>query len=344
MPIGPDEFYGDKPKRREKWMLTLPRDVRTATDLSCHLKDALKDNKVGLAAELIATCIKTKVWETIAEYDDDQPEIKTYHPMQWCREVLKSEPDELMKIVASPLPRPETGAAAAIELIRLVREFEPLSLNLLTDESSKSNWRELLRANELRQGGPWIEAYAELDRISAQSEVMHAGKPPTDPDLIEKAQKLYSELHSHRKVANVLGVSPSCIINWLKIDLEKHRTHYALFHKRKSAHYPVAGTSREYARRRLEKFLDDPQLCSKHSTTVEAVRSGLQAFLSGSTATAALRIAGLKKPKEPEIRLRIKQDKSNIAQRILELLKPEETRELIAELTKAVENADTLNA
>ena len=87
MPLGKGEFYGDKPKRREAWLRTLPREVRSATDLTTNLKEALKDYQVAHAAELIATCIQNKVWEHIAEYDDDEPEIQEYH--QWIG-VVKS--------------------------------------------------------------------------------------------------------------------------------------------------------------------------------------------------------------------------------------------------------------
>lgn len=162
-----------KNERRNAWLRTLPQEVRLNTELTNDLCKALGDIAPARVASLLATCIKSRAWEAIAEYRDTGSSVVSYSPLQWCRECLQHEPDQLMRIVASPLPNPELGARAAIELVKMVKEYEPFTLNVLVDPQDPRNWRALLKANEQREGGPWIEAAAELDRDEPRT----AGRP-----------------------------------------------------------------------------------------------------------------------------------------------------------------------
>lgn len=153
-----------KAERRETWLRTLPQEVRLNTDLTQQLCVALTDNSPAKIASLLATCIRSRAWEAIAEFSDRDPKVVAYEPLQWCRQCLHQEPDELMRVVASPLPEPEVGAGAAIELIHLVKQYEPTTFRVLLDPEDPRNWRALLKGNEKREGGPWVEAAAELDR------------------------------------------------------------------------------------------------------------------------------------------------------------------------------------
>lgn len=159
-----------KRERRDAWMRTLPQEVRLNTDLTQELCEALTDNSPARIASLLATCINSRAWEAIAEFSDREPRVISYEPLQWFRQCLHHEPDELMRVVASPLPNPEVGAGAAIQLVRLVKECEPTTFQVLLDPSDPRNWRALLKANEQREGGPWIEAAAELDRETKRDE------------------------------------------------------------------------------------------------------------------------------------------------------------------------------
>lgn len=153
-----------KSERRDEWLRTLPQEVRLNTDLTQQLCEALTDNSPARIASLLATCLRSHSWEAIAEFSDKEPRVVTYEPLQWCRQCLHHEPDQLMRVVASPLPEPEVGAGAAIELIHLVKQYEPSTFCLLLDPADPRNWRALLKGNEKREGGPWVEAAAELDR------------------------------------------------------------------------------------------------------------------------------------------------------------------------------------
>lgn len=157
-----------KSERRDQWLRTLPQEVRLNTDLTQQLCEALTDNAPARIASLLATCIRSRAWEAIAEFSDRDPKVVAYEPLQWCRQCLHQEPDELMRVVASPLPEPEVGAGAAIELIHLVKEYEPTTFRVLLDPDDPRNWRALLKGNEKREGGPWIQAAAELDRETKQ--------------------------------------------------------------------------------------------------------------------------------------------------------------------------------
>lgn len=334
MPLAKDEFYGDKPKRREAWLRTLPQEVRSATDLTEYLKDALTDNKISAAAEMLAVCIQNKVWEHIAVYDDDNPEIKTYHPMEWCRDVLKSEPGELMKVVASPLPRPEVGAAAAIELIRMVKEYEPESFKLLIDSKNPRNWRVLLKVQEAREGGVWIRANAELDKVIKPHG--RGGWPPTDPKVAEQVHLRISQGIFQKDIAKELGISQAQVNRISKKDLDTIRIRsedHSTTERSLGVKSNAKGTNtRDSVRRRLERYAADQVLCKQWNTTVERVQEALTAFLDGSSAQACLRMAGLAKPKQPEVRLRCKQDPTSVASRIIELLKPEDAQLLAEEI------------
>jgi hypothetical protein len=45
-----------------------------------------------------------------------------------------------------------------------VKQYEPTTFRVLLDPEDPRNWRALLKGNEKREGGPWVEAAAELDR------------------------------------------------------------------------------------------------------------------------------------------------------------------------------------
>jgi len=158
------DFEIAKAERRDQWLRTLPQEVRLNTDLTQQLCVALTDNSPAKIASLLATCIRSRAWEAIAEFNDRDPKVVAYEPLQWCRQCLHQEPDELMRVVASPLPEPEVGAGAAIELIHLVKQHEPTTFRVLLDPEDPRNWRALLKGNEKREGGPWVEAAAALDR------------------------------------------------------------------------------------------------------------------------------------------------------------------------------------
>ncbi|MDA7436661.1 hypothetical protein N8654_03135 [Synechococcus sp. AH-601-B19] len=295
------------------------------------------DQKIGVAAELIATCIQTKVWETIAIYDDDNPEIKTYQPMEWCREVLKQEPGELMKIVASPLPRPEVGAAAAIELIRMLKEFEPESFAILSRPNIQDNWQDLLKTNERRDPKVWAKVVFELeDHISRRPSNRHGGgRPLADPELVQRAQSLYSEHKSLAKVSEIMEISKPTIQRWVKLNLEDHRINWT---EDTSTQKRRSGDTREGIRNKLEKYMCDPELRKQNGVSEENVEKALASMLTGGSGYGALRIAGIAPAKKPEIRLRCKQDKSTVAARIIELLKPEEAFELVEEIARQLKS------
>ena len=167
------DFEIAKAERRDQWLRTLPQEVRLNTDMTQQLCVALTDNSPAKIASLLATCIRSRAWEAIAEFNDRDPKVVAYEPLQWCRQCLHQEPDELMRVVASPLPEPEVGAGAAIELIHLVKQHEPTTFRVLLDPEDPRNWRALLKGNEARtRDEAWIAAVAALDR-----EVSPARKP-----------------------------------------------------------------------------------------------------------------------------------------------------------------------
>jgi hypothetical protein len=203
-------LLGDKPQRREEWLRSLPFEIRIATELTTKLQAAIKDNRIASSASLIATCLKSKVWEHIGEYEDDgKEEVKQYHPMEWMREVLRSEPGELMNIVASPLVDSKEGAEGAIALIDVVREYEPESFAVLIDKKNNpANWFEIATVRQKLGGTEWAQVFAHLSgKTHTSGEI--------DYPLLERAQQIHRQTGSVAETARQLGRPRKTVSNWI---------------------------------------------------------------------------------------------------------------------------------
>ena len=157
-----------------EWMKTLPADVVRNTEITDALKSSLTENSPQKTAQNLALAIKNRVWEGLA-LDAFYQTRRVVHmdPMSWMREVLKTEPDVLMQIVASPLPDPKVGAEAAIVLVDVVKAAENETFQRCLHDYDRGGsvmpgWKTLLEGNAKTLCGPWTEAAAELDRASKQ--------------------------------------------------------------------------------------------------------------------------------------------------------------------------------
>ena len=192
------------------------------------------------------------------------------------------------------------------------------------------NWRELLKTNESREGGPWIGAYAELDN---QTDKLDAEHNKRAPNHFYRASclgtKALCATQSQRAVAREMGTSGS-VNRWINLDLEE------VSRKQSQPSPPLLNTKfrqgshgREAIRRRLERFSPDAALCKQSKTTQAKVNQGLAAFLSGTPAAECLRIAGLA-TKEDRVALRVAGEPDDVAKRLIAKVKPDRAR-LIAQ-------------
>lgn len=159
-------------ERRDQFFDELPQEVRLNTELTERLKGHYLTNSPKQVAMTLVSCIQGKVWEAIAYMAgaERHQEVRSYTPLQWMRECIGVEPDELMRTVAGDLADPEEAASAAKTLTELVKEEEPQTFRryLADVELPKGiklpGWRRLLQEKAKIPGGPWVEAQAALDR------------------------------------------------------------------------------------------------------------------------------------------------------------------------------------
>lgn len=135
-----------------EWLATLPVKVRANTVATSVLKDQWLTNSPKQLAATLADCIKQKVWEGVA-YMPSVPsrrEVRSYQPIEWLRECIGAEPDELMRLLAGQQLTKEETEPAAISMVRLMEEADPLTLRELWDdhqegESTMVGWGGLIK-------------------------------------------------------------------------------------------------------------------------------------------------------------------------------------------------------
>lgn len=157
---------------KEQFFDELPQHVRLNTELTERLKGHYLTNSPKQVAMTLVSCIHGRVWEAVAYMAgaERHQQVRQYTPLQWMRECIGVEPDELMRTVAGDLADPEEAASAAKTLTELVKAEEPQTFRrYLADVDLPKGiklpgWRRLLQEKAKIPGGPWVEAQAALDR------------------------------------------------------------------------------------------------------------------------------------------------------------------------------------
>ena len=173
----------------EEWLNTLPPEIRAHTVSTQTLKEHWITNSPKQLAIAFVDCVKQKAWDGIAYMAsvENKREVKHYTPLQWMRECIGAEPDELMRTVAGHLPNADEASAAAITMIKLLKEEELDTLHELCHdykhgESNMLGWNSLFKM--LQEADPiWSEAQAELQQAvkgkrggdRKSSEIKHHG-------------------------------------------------------------------------------------------------------------------------------------------------------------------------
>lgn len=119
-----------------EWLASLPLKVRTNTVATEVLQQHWITNSPRQMAQTLADCIKQKVWEGVAYMPavPSKRQVRSYAPLEWLRECIGAEPDELMRVLAGQQLTKEDTEPAAIEMIRLMEEAEPVTLRELWDD------------------------------------------------------------------------------------------------------------------------------------------------------------------------------------------------------------------
>ena len=181
-----------------EWLATLPLSIRTNTVATEVLQQHWITNSPRQMAQTLADCIKQRVWEGVA-YMPSVPskrEVRSYAPLEWLRECIGAEPDELMRVLAGQQLTKEDTEPAAIEMIRLMEEAEPVTLRELWDdhqvgESTMVGWGGLIKqcgweAKLQEEGALRNDPGAPKGNTNAsKNNAPHRGALNSDPTLSE---------------------------------------------------------------------------------------------------------------------------------------------------------------
>ena len=136
----------------QNWLSTLPREIQIKTLSTQILKEHwLTKNSSALSIALI-DCFKQKAWEKVAYMPSvkSKREIKEYkRAVEWIRDCLGVEPDELMRTLTGHQPSAKDASEAVTYLIELIATEEPNTLEQLSDDfrfgkSKMIGWEKLL--------------------------------------------------------------------------------------------------------------------------------------------------------------------------------------------------------
>jgi hypothetical protein len=239
-------------------------------------------------------CVKQKAWDGVAYMPsvESKREVRHYTPLQWMRECIGAEPDELMRTVAGHLPNAEEASAAAITMIELLKEEEPDTLrelcrNYKHGESNMLGWNSLFKM--LQEADPiWGEAQAQL----------------------QEAVKNPKGANQHTS-----GAAPRCGAAKDPTTSEANRC-------------PKDRKSRLI--RTLSNLKENPEACKEKGTTPEKVGTALTRLVRGITPSveAAKREAGIAKPTKPSGGLGVRGAADDVAKRLIRMVGSDHARRI----------------
>jgi hypothetical protein len=179
------------------WLSTLPLEVRVNTVATEALHESWLTNSPKQVAVQFVDCVKQRTWESVAYMPavESKREVKHYTPIQWMRECIGAEPDELFRVVCGELIPEESAAPAAVSLVRLMAEEEPETLRELTADYEVGTSTMLGWNNLIKRAG-FGEALAELQEAvkgepggqsgnsnASKNDAPHRGASNPDPTL-----------------------------------------------------------------------------------------------------------------------------------------------------------------
>lgn len=283
----------------EEWLQSLPPEIRAHTVSTQALKEHWITNSPKQLAVTFVDCVRQRAWDGIAYMPsvESKREVRHYTPLQWMRECIGAEPDELIRTVAGHLPNAEEASAAAITMIILLKDEEPDTLRELCrdyrhGESNMLGWNSLFKM--LQEVDPvWAQAQAQLQEAVK-------GKPGGQPGNTNASKN-----GATQRVASI----PDPTLNG-------------------AGRQPKDRKSRLI--RTLTNLKDDPEACQAKGTTPEKVQEALTKLVRGITPSveAAKREAGIALPTKPAGGLGIRGAAEDVARRIIATVGAEQARRI----------------
>lgn len=282
----------------EEWLRSLPPEIRAHTVSTQALKEHWITNSPKQLAVTFVDCVRQQAWDGIAYMPsvESKREVRHYTPLQWMRECIGAEPDELMRTVAGHLPNAEEASAAAVTMIDLLKEEEPDTLRELCrdyrhGESNMLGWNSLFKM--LQEADPvWAQAQAQLQEAVKSKPGGQAGNNNA------------SKNDAPRRGAS--NSDPNLGANRCPKDRKSRLI------------------------RTLTNLKENPEACKEKGTTPEKVQEALTKLVRGITPSveAAKREAGIAQPTKPAGGLGIRGAAEDVAKRIIATVGPDHAKRI----------------
>ena len=290
----------------QNWLSTLPREIQIKTLSTQILKEHwLTKNSSALSMALI-DCFKQKAWEKVAYMPSvkSKREIKEYkRAVEWIRDCLKVEPDELIRVITGHQASAKTGSEAVTFLVETVAKEEPGSLKQLCDDfslgkSKMIGWEKLLGI--MKEIDPeWQKAHDRLKELMQR----------------ENLEKLNANSYRQNNLFEIKNIENQSKSNKNYLPKDK----------------------RSKLIRSLEKLKNRPLLCKSRGTTPERVSETLNRFLRGliPTVEMAKKEAGLIY-KKPVGGIGVRGNSTVVAQRIIKTIGKESALKLANQIMEVL--------
>tara|TARA_B100000927_G_C16448366_1_gene462786 strand:- start:143 stop:1057 length:915 start_codon:yes stop_codon:yes gene_type:complete len=290
----------------QNWLSTLPREIQIKTLSTQILKEHwLTKNSSALSSALV-DCFKQKAWEKVAYMPSvkSKREIKEYkRAVEWIRDCLKVEPDELMRVIAGHQASAKSASEAVTFLVETVAKEEPGTLKQLCDDfsfgkSKMIGWEKLLGI--MKEIDPaWQTAYDRLKEL-------------VNEDSLQNKRVNNFEQNNLFDLKNLKMINNST--NYLPAD------------------------KRSKLIRSLEKLKDRPLMCKARGTTTERVSDTLNRFLRGliPSVEMAKKEAGLVNKKKPVGGIGIRGNSTVVAKRIIKTIGKESALKLANQIMEVL--------
>ena len=290
----------------QNWLSTLPREIQIKTLSTQILKEHwLTKNSSALSIALI-DCFKQKAWEKVAYMPSvkSKREIKEYkRAVEWIRDCLKVEPDELIRVITGHQASAKTGSEAVTFLVETVAKEEPGSLKQLCDDyslgkSKMIGWEKLLGI--MKEIDPeWQKAHDRLKELMQR----------------ENLEKLNANSYRQNNLFEIKNIE----------NQSKSKKNY------------LPKDKRSKLIRSLEKLKNRPLLCKSRGTTPERVSETLNRFLRAliPTVEMAKKEAGLIY-KKPVGGIGVRGNSTVVAQRIIKTIGKESALKLANQIMEVL--------
>ena len=290
----------------KNWLSSLPRDIQLKTLSTQILKEHWTTKNSSALSSAFVDCFKQKAWEKVAYMPSikSKREIREYtRAIEWIRDCLGVEPDELMRTLTGYQPSVKEASEAVTLLVELIANEEPSTLDQLCNDykfgkSKMIGWEKLL--DLMKNIDPaWCKAHDRLkELINAENNSLINSSENIQNEAIEK----YASAQSKNQI--------------LPLD------------------------SRSRLIKTLTKLKDRPLLCKSRGTTTERVSETLNKLLRGliPSVQEAKRQAGLLSKTKSYKSIGISGNPKNVAKKIINSIGKKSANQIANQILEALKN------